>query len=83
VKRRKEIRLEFEVDKLTNSIENVKSGDNFPTEISLLTKSELKELSRKNGWQFNWANELKIPTREIYKLTAPDYTRGGEFRSEI
>jgi len=50
VKRRKEIGLEFEVDKLTNSIENVKSGDNFPTEISLLTKSELKELSRKNGW---------------------------------
>jgi len=54
---------------LTNSIENVKSGDNFPTEISLLTIAELKEITKKNGWQFNWANELKIPTREIYKLT--------------
>lgn len=37
----KEIRLDFEIDRLTNSIENVNSGDNFPTEIVLLNKSEL------------------------------------------
>jgi hypothetical protein len=69
VKKRKEIGLEFEVDKLTNSIENLRSGDNFPTEISLLTKAEVKGLTRKNNWQFNWVSELKIPTREVYKLT--------------
>lgn len=67
--KRKEIGLEFEIDKLTNSIENVKSGDNFPTEISLLTASELNGVSKKNKWQFNWALEHKIPTREVYKLT--------------
>lgn len=61
--------LDFEVDKLTNSIENVKSGDSFSTEISLLTTAEAKNLTKKNGWQFNWASELKIPAREIYKLT--------------
>lgn len=38
MKKRKKIGLDFEVDKLTNSIENVKSGDSFPTEISLLKK---------------------------------------------
>lgn len=69
MKKHNKIGLEFEVDKLTNSIENVKSGDSFPTEISLLTKVEVKELTKKNGWQFNWMSELKIPTREVYKLT--------------
>jgi len=69
VKIRKDIGLEFEVDKLTNSIENVKSGDTFPTEISLLIKVEVKGLIKKNGWQFNWTNELKLPSREVYKLT--------------
>ncbi|GAB1447075.1 hypothetical protein MASR2M44_00640 [Bacteroidota bacterium] len=69
MKKRKEISLDFEVDKLTNSIENVSSGDSFPTEISLLTKSDLKVITKKNGWQFNWTMELKDPKREVYKLT--------------
>ena len=51
--KRKEIGLEIEIDKLTNSVENVKSGDNFPTEISLLTATELNGVSKKNKWQFD------------------------------
>lgn len=69
MKKRREIVLDFEVDKLTNSIENVNSGDSFPTEISLLTKNDLKGIIKKNGWQFNWTIELKSPQREVYKLT--------------
>lgn len=69
MKRQKEIGLEFVVDKLTNSIENVNSGDSFQTEISLLTKSDLKNISKKNGWQFNWVSDYNILTREVYKLT--------------
>lgn len=69
MKKQKEIGLAFEIDKLTDSIENAQSGDRFPTEISLLTKVEVKDLTKKNGWKFNWASELKIPTRDIYKLT--------------
>jgi len=61
--------LEFEIDKLTNSIENVHSGDSFPTEISLLTQADLKKITKKNGWQFDWSKEKKMPTREVYKLT--------------
>ena len=64
-----EIGLDFEVDKLTNSIENVSSGDSFPTEISLLTKSDLKKITLKNGWRFNWRFELQSPLSEVYKLT--------------
>jgi hypothetical protein len=69
VKKQKEIGLDFEIDKLTNSIENVKSGDSFQTEISLLTKIDLKTVSKKNGWQFSWAAEYKTLNREVYKLT--------------
>ena len=61
--------LDFLIDKLTNSIENVQSGDSFPTEVSLLTNAELKYITKKNGWRFNWASEYKVPEREIYKLT--------------
>jgi hypothetical protein len=69
VKKQKHPGLDFEIDKLTNSIENVKSGDSFPTEISLLTRSELKGLTIKNGWRFNWLNEFRNAAKETYKLT--------------
>ena len=64
-----EIGLDFIVDKLTNSIENVITGDSFATEISIITKSDLKLVSKVNGWVFNWREEFKEPIREIYKLT--------------
>ena len=61
--------LDFQIDKLTNSIENVVSGDSFPTEISIVTEMDLKLASKKNGWIFNWRYEFKEPAREVYKLT--------------
>jgi len=64
--------LDFEVDKLTNSIENVVTKDSFRTEVSILLKEELKNINKKNGWLFNWAEELKNPVRDIYKLTIVD-----------
>jgi hypothetical protein len=69
VKKNQKTGLDFIIDKLTNSIENVQSGDSFPTDISLLTNEELKMVTKKNGWRFNWANEFKVPQRDIYKLT--------------
>ncbi len=61
--------LEFEIDKLTRSIENVASGDSFATDITHLVKTDLKQVSKKNGWVFNWKTELNFPEREVYKLT--------------
>jgi hypothetical protein len=69
VRKRKEIELDFVIDKLTNSIENVNSGDSFQTEVSLLNKTDLKNVTKNKGWQFNWTNEFKILNREVYKLT--------------
>jgi hypothetical protein len=63
------IHLDFVIDKLTNSIQNTISGDSFATEVSRLTKSDLKQITKKNGWNFNWKNELANNSREVYKLT--------------
>ena len=60
--------LNFIIDKLTNSIENVITGDSFATEISVLTRNDLKSISKVNGWLFNWRDEIKEPAREVYKL---------------
>ncbi len=55
MKKQKDSGLDFEIDKLTNSIENVQSGDSFLTDISLLATAELKNITKKNGWRFNRA----------------------------
>jgi len=69
VKKTKNIEQDFIVDKLTNSIENVVTGDSFQTEISVLTHADLKLTSKKNKWLFDWKLEFKEPQRDIYKLT--------------
>ena len=69
MKNKKEIGLDFIIDKLTNSIENVVTGDSFATEISVLNKNDIKLITKVNGWVFNWRDELKEPSRENYKLT--------------
>ena len=61
--------LDFNIDKLTNSIENAWSGDSFSTEVSLITKLDLKIVSKNNGWLFNWTSEFKNPQCDVYKLT--------------
>lgn len=67
--KQKNIGLDFIIDKLTNSIENIVSGDSFPTEISVVTREDLKLTTKKRGWVFNWMTEFKQPEREVYKLT--------------
>ena len=61
--------LDFDVDKLTRSIENVITGDSFSTEISTLQLTDLSRLTKKNNWLFDWKKELMSNDREVYKLT--------------
>ncbi len=61
--------LDFIIDKLTNSIENVVTGDSFATDIILVTAADLKTVLKKRDWQFDWKLEFKQPQRDIYKLT--------------
>ncbi len=61
--------LDFLIDKLTNSVENVITGDSFQTEVSLVSTSDLKSVTKENKWLFDWKFEHKRPEREVYKLT--------------
>jgi hypothetical protein len=61
--------IEIEIDKLTNSITNVISGDSFQTIVSRIDLQDLKSVTKKNGWLFNWKSEYKLPDRDVYKLT--------------
>ena len=79
VKKIKKIALGFIIDRLTNSIQNTISGDIFQTEISLFTNSDVKLITKKSGWQFNWKTELVNNSKEVYKLTIvnnPDIIQG-------
>ncbi len=69
MKDREEIGLDFIIDKLTNSIENLVTGDSFATDISLLRSTDLKNISRNKGWLFDWKYEFKQPERDVFKLT--------------
>jgi hypothetical protein len=68
VKKKEIIYLDFEVDKLTNSIENAISGEIFDTLIVKLLPPDVKSL-KKGEWTFNWQNELKDRAKQVYKLT--------------
>lgn len=66
--------LDFIIDKLTNSIENVITGDSFATDISLLTFNDLKAITKRNKWLFDWKAEFARPERDVYKLTIVNNT---------
>jgi hypothetical protein len=61
--------LNFLIDKLTNSVENVVTGDSFQTEVSLVSTADLKNVTKRNKWLFDRKFEHKQPEREVYKLT--------------
>ena len=75
----KKIEQDFIIDRLTDSILNTISGDSFQTEVSTLKKSDLKNVAKKNKWNFNWKDEFNDLTKEVYKLTIvnnPDIIQG-------
>jgi len=61
--------IDIEIDKLTRSIENVITGDSFPTKILPLSKPDLIHLTSKNGWKFDWEQEYLQADRDVFKLT--------------
>jgi hypothetical protein len=68
VKRLLEIELDFQIDKLTNSIENSLTGEIFETEITHIAVKEGRQIKKLDS-AFNWNEELKITSNKVYKLT--------------
>jgi hypothetical protein len=59
---------DFLIDKITNSIEDRKSGKSYDTEVLAVNAEDVKMILKKNGWQFNWKKEFKAPGHSLYKL---------------
>ncbi len=57
--------IDIEIDRLTNSIVNVISGEVFETEFNQVSKKEI----RKKDWLFDWNKELKYKGNDVYKMT--------------
>jgi hypothetical protein len=53
---------------LTNSIENIVTGETFDTEIVQLTEKD-RRLLKKTDWQFDWKSELLDKSKFVFKLT--------------
>ncbi len=56
--------ISIHIDRLTNSITNVVSGDVFDTELHALTAHDKPLL--KKGWSFDWLVEMR--SFEVFKL---------------
>ena len=69
IEKKQNIEQNFIIDRLTNSILNTISGDSFQTEVILLSQSDLKKITKKNGWNFDWKSEYNDLKKEVYKLT--------------
>jgi hypothetical protein len=64
-KRGKHRRLDFEIDKLTSSIENARTGEVFETEIIRMTDGSL---IKPKDWRFDWQIEIEDREHEVYGL---------------
>jgi hypothetical protein len=62
--------LDFEIDKITESIENSETGETLDTLVLPVIKADLEEVTKKNGWLFDWKQELSEPEKQVYKLVA-------------
>jgi hypothetical protein len=60
--------LDFEIDKITESIESAETGESFETRVVPVSAADLKEVAKINGWRFDWRLELSQPERQVYKL---------------
>ena len=60
--------LDFEIDKLTHSVEDASTGGILLTDVLPLEKADLKIISKKTGWKFNWKSEFAATGKQVFKL---------------
>jgi hypothetical protein len=67
--------LAFIIDKLTESIEQTKTGKKFKTDVFPVSRAEIKTILKKEGWLFNWKEEYNISNHQVYKLVLKAQTK--------
>ena len=71
-------RLDFIVDKLSNSIEDTSSGKALDTRVIRFYPADAVKLDPKS-WLFDWRKEIELNDREVFALTTlekPDINQG-------
>lgn len=68
MQKKRTTQLEFEIDRLTNSIKNILTGEVFDTDIRRISIKESKQI-KKTEWLFDWHEEIREKSNEVYKLT--------------
>jgi len=58
--------IDIEIDKLTNSIENVRTGEIFDTVVMPISAKDRR--LKKKDWLFNWKLEFADRHREVHAL---------------
>jgi len=62
------MKFDFEIDKLTHSLEDATTGNIYLSEVFPLEKEDLKVISKESGWKFNWEKEFTNSNKQLYKL---------------
>jgi len=62
--------LDFVIDKITESIEDSSTGEILKTLVLPLTQTDLKEITKQNGWIFDWKLEFSKAERHLFKLVS-------------
>jgi hypothetical protein len=71
--------LDFEIDKITESIESAETGKRFEMRVLPIKEFDLNEITESSGWRFDWRFEFYQPNRQVYKLVTeerPDLIQG-------
>ena len=73
------MQFDLEIDKLTHSLEDTTTGDILLTKVLPLDKADLRVLTKKLGWKFNWKTEFIAPEKQVFKIILqqqPDIIQG-------
>jgi len=73
------MQFDLEIDKLTHSLEDTTTGDILLTKVLPLDKADLRVLTKKSGWKFNWKTEFIAPEKQVFKIVLqqqPDIIQG-------
>ncbi len=59
--------ISIEIDRLTRSIEDVQTGEQYETVLIRLLPEHISQI-KKSHWLFDWKSEIFTSGREVYKL---------------
>jgi len=72
MKKQTDYEIGIEIDELSNSIISTISGESFDTDVTEVTMKDLRSVTKKNRWNFNWKEEFKLTDRTVHRLTTKD-----------